>query len=689
MGPGIATVFILAAIWFFVSRAGDGPEPEVRPRFGIAVIPFTVEGDPSLEYVGSAITRLLSAKLDDTGDLRSIDPNTLLGYLERQSAPIRDPQSARAVLSNFQAAGFILGNVLRAGGPIRISAQLYDGNASLEAEAEVFVESDSLLFHAVDDIARQLLSDRFAQSGDLTRSIGTLTSSSFAALNHYLRGESAMHEGRWEDAFSDFRQAVSEDSTFAMAWYRLAGAAGWSGDPSDQVIPAINNAVQYMERLPERMQKHVLGYRFFQEGDSEEAEAIFQELARDYPDDALAWYRLGDIPFHYNPILGRSSLDARGALERAAQLDPDNGEIQVHLAAIALEVEDFEAHDSLTGRPAGISVLLNGLMRDLASDSVSVQDEAIDQIVQAEPWALGNLVESVVIYFEDYSLAERIMDFIGTLMSDLQQKAEIHSGIGFMMLARGEVQSAQDMFESADSVFGYGRRRFFSLSLPLIVPPDPELLEEAWEFTQSADTTWFEGSFFAENAPLAEIKDIELVLLAAKRRDKTSLSEILDRLETSSHEYSTSRAWQAQAIDAYLSGDYEQAVSFADSSVIEASWRDYLDPSVSPVDAMMIKAQAYYAMGAYTETVRWLDALGDGLTATAIAWQPMILHVAISYYLRGKSYEALGNTERAIHFYARFLELWSDADAELQPFVRNAEEGLNRLVLDRVREPSN
>ncbi|GMQ82748.1 MAG: hypothetical protein BMS9Abin05_2209 [Rhodothermia bacterium] len=689
LGSGIATVLVLVAVWFLVSRAGDGTEPEVRARSGIAVIPFSVEGDASLDYVGPAITRLLSAKLDDTGDLRSIDPNALLGYLDRQSGPIIDPQAAQGLVTNFQAAGFILGNVLRAGGPIRISAQLYDENAIVEAEAEVFVESDSLLFRAVDDIARQLLSDRFAQSGDLTRSIGTLTSSSFEALNHYLRGESAMRDGRFEDAYSDFRQAVAKDSTFAMAWYRLTSAVSWGDVPKDQIMPAINNAVRFMERLPERMQKQVLGYRFFQEGNSEEAEVIFQELTRDYPDDALAWYRLGDVPFHYNPILGRSSLEARSALERAAQLEPDNGEIQFHLTEIALEVEDFEAYDSLAGRPAGISELLDGLLRDLASDTVSVQNEAVDQIAQAEPWALGNAAESALIYFEDFSLAERIMEIGGNLVSDLQQRAEIDTGIGFMRLARGELRSAQDMFESADRVFGYGRTRFYALSLPLIVRPDPEWLEEAWEFTQSVDTTWFDDPIFATDAPVAEIKDTELVLLAAKRQDKTSLSEILGRLEASSHEYSTSRAWRARAIDAYLSGDYEGAVSLADSSVVEANWLDHSDLTVSPVDALMLKALAYYAMGDHGETVRWLEALGDGLTSTSIAWQLMIPHTAISYYLRGKSYEALGDTEKSIHFYTRFLELWKNADLDLRSFVDDAEEGLNRLVLNRVREPSN
>ena len=42
-------------------------------------------------------------------------------------------------------------------------------------------------------------------------------------------------------------------------------------------------------------------------------------------------------------------------------------------------------------------------------------------------------------------------------------------------------------------------------------------------------------------------------------------------------------------------------------------------------------------------------------------------------------YEARGEREKARSHYARFIELWKDADPELQPLVREARERLVRL----------
>ncbi len=50
-----------------------------------------------------------------------------------------------------------------------------------------------------------------------------------------------------------------------------------------------------------------------------------------------------------------------------------------------------------------------------------------------------------------------------------------------------------------------------------------------------------------------------------------------------------------------------------------------------------------------------------------------------SYLARGRLYEQLGERERAISSYERFLSLWKDAEAPLQPQLRVAREALARL----------
>ena len=52
----------------------------------------------------------------------------------------------------------------------------------------------------------------------------------------------------------------------------------------------------------------------------------------------------------------------------------------------------------------------------------------------------------------------------------------------------------------------------------------------------------------------------------------------------------------------------------------------------------------------------------------------------------GELYEAKGEREKAASEYAKFIELWKNADPELQPHVREAKEKLARLGGAQQRE---
>jgi tetratricopeptide (TPR) repeat protein len=51
-----------------------------------------------------------------------------------------------------------------------------------------------------------------------------------------------------------------------------------------------------------------------------------------------------------------------------------------------------------------------------------------------------------------------------------------------------------------------------------------------------------------------------------------------------------------------------------------------------------------------------------------------------TYKRIGELYEARGDTAKAVEYYNQFVELWNDADQELQPIVRDVRERIARLV---------
>ena len=64
-----------------------------------------------------------------------------------------------------------------------------------------------------------------------------------------------------------------------------------------------------------------------------------------------------------------------------------------------------------------------------------------------------------------------------------------------------------------------------------------------------------------------------------------------------------------------------------------------------------------------------------------------LLFIGPSYLGVADAYEQLGETEKAIEFYARFVRMWKNCDPELVPIRDEAEAALERLLRASVMEP--
>ncbi|MCH6548041.1 MAG: hypothetical protein IH798_06300, partial [Gemmatimonadetes bacterium] len=56
-----------------------------------------------------------------------------------------------------------------------------------------------------------------------------------------------------------------------------------------------------------------------------------------------------------------------------------------------------------------------------------------------------------------------------------------------------------------------------------------------------------------------------------------------------------------------------------------------------------------------------------------------------AYQRLGELHEERGNREKAVEYYNRFVELWENADPELQPVVEDVRGRIARLVGERGR----
>jgi len=306
----------------------------------VAVLPFTVRGDSTREFLGEALSVLLSSRLDAPGLLRTLEANAVLSAVSRGGAVRRDDAaslaSAEARVIALGAAMIVSGNVVVLGNRLEITAELRGNGepASRAVRASVSGNADSL-FALTDKLGAALLVAREGRAPDTSPLGGT---SSIPALKALLAGERAMRNWQLFDAIAAYRSALAIDSLYAFARYRLAFAQGWAGVPGEQGIAA--RAAQLATQLPERYALLLRATVARSQNDSR-AERDLLTLVQRYPDDADAWSELGEYRMHVGPLFGQPTTNAEAPLSRTLQLDSlGHPEVRWHLSQLAFERGD-------------------------------------------------------------------------------------------------------------------------------------------------------------------------------------------------------------------------------------------------------------------------------------------------------------------------------------------------------------
>lgn len=145
--------------------------------------------------------------------------------------------------------------------------------------------------------------------------------------------------------------------------------------------------------------------------------------------------------------------------------------------------------------------------------------------------------------------------------------------------------------------------------------------------------------------------------------------------------YSFARTLDALA--AWHQDQPEQALKALDDAQFQPHWWDAVQSAFS-YQALnrYVRAEVLYEQERYEEALPWYASLHDGYGYWGM------FYLGLSYLRRAEIYENLGDTENAIKYYTRFLELWRDADPELQSdWVEPARQRLERLLEGTVREP--
>lgn len=302
---------------------------------GLAVLPFEVKGD-GLEAWREGMVDLLTTNVDGVGGLRAIDSRTLLARWREEVPDGETPELATAldVARRAEARYALLGSAVAIGPRVRLVADVYDvagGTKMGQAQAEGSPDSVLALVDGMTvDVLRVILPEH--EGSISARTLASVTTTSIPALRAYLEGEALFRRSDFTGAIAAYERAVTADSTFALAAYRLGNSYGWSQNVNAEAGQQyLELALRHVGRLAEREALIVRGSAALQRGTLDGLEPLKEAVQR-YPDDPDAWYQLGDTYEHLGDQAVMDPIaESDRALSKAVALDPGFAPGYVHL----------------------------------------------------------------------------------------------------------------------------------------------------------------------------------------------------------------------------------------------------------------------------------------------------------------------------------------------------------------------
>ncbi|HUF35151.1 MAG TPA: protein kinase [Gemmatimonadales bacterium] len=715
----------------------DGPPPGVNPRHSMLVLPFdNLRNDPLADWIREGSVSMLGLNLSQWNDLTVVDHERLHDLLARHGVgPGKDIglEMARRLARDAGVWTVVLGDFTQAGDSLHLAARVYDVATGARVDvARVDDRTGEDVRPLFDQLATKLL-DLSGAPGEIPIGLARSTTQSLAAYRAYLRGVEQLNHWDLAGAERELSRALAIDSTFGLAYYKLALTRGWLVGTEDSIADrAIVRATAHSANLPAHDRTVISAYRAFIGGEFTSARALYQQLLARNPADADAWYGLGEAWFHdtAGPNQAPAWTEALRAFKRSLTLDPEYAlaydHVQTMLASAAGARPSYAmvAADSFAlARDADGTVLL-----DSAALAAAVRRARGEALTTARTWVASQpttlRAHGAMV---DAHLASGNYDAAMAEVSRFRQSSPLHPELPFVeariRFASGDVARAADQLRTAldtvapqdfrpyqgaptvvydiaaaANVFAYqGDLANAAKALDLADQVRREVVHhhEA-EALRPSDESWRRlvlGELYASmGVPAASLRQVwQSAAEAGRMAPAEKRVHLAHSGASAAIGLFTGPAADTTAIAEYraLTGDRLSkevrallALTRGDSTGARLA---LAEPDTLDAKQMMynfyrrpLAAQAYYLLGDYQTTLRVLQDFEPSSLKTAgfdSRWG-MVGRVRL---LRAAAYERLGRRAEARHEYRQVLAQWTAADTALEPFIRQAEQGLARV----------
>jgi len=623
------------------------------------------------ERLGEIVTNLLITGLSESQYMNVVSSQGLydiLKLLGKEGVKVIDKSVASEVARKAGARWMLLGSILQVEPQVVLTSQLVEVKSSkVLASQRITGEPKEKIFSIVDKLTVKVKKDLSlpaqAQKEE-TPKVADVTTHSPEAYRYYLEGVDYYYKYYYTEAEKSFKKALEFDSTFAMAYYRLASVTSGTGDEYKKLIA---KAVKYSNKVSQKEKLYIHAREVGLSGNTTQYIKELQKITERYPDEKEAFLRLGQLH------RGLQKLDESiHYFSKAIEIDSLYKEAYNSLAYAYDESGNFEK-----------SIWAINKYISLAPDEPNPYDS------RADLYAYNGKIDQAI---ESYKKALEIKpDFYMSLTK-----------LGHMYLFKKEYAKAESCYQKICSSTDKSTRSEGRIYLALI-PTYQGKFESALQILD--DGIVADRMEQAEGWQNAEKHFLKVIIYKAKKNLDLALKENEKYMEISHRLYPDDKLYGRQYYAPLLAENKEftkaEEVAKAlkkdiggDQTLMPGYWwvvgsielaKGNLEASIPNLEKAaksypfigyhFVLAQAYLQAGRLDEAVAQLEkALSryddDRVWATTMAVK--------AYYLLGLAYEKSGWNKRAIEKYEEFLDIWKNADPGI-PEVADAKERLAKL----------
>jgi tetratricopeptide (TPR) repeat protein len=208
-------------------------------------------------------------------------------------------------------------------------------------------ESLNGLLDRVGERARLLLGEEPAAIRQSTIPTNQVTDS-LEAWRAYSSSLACFEKGSFAGTFgpclADAEKAVAIDPGFALGHLQVAVLRFFAGKELALQQQAVRLAQAHVDRVPPHDRQRLAGWAAYLRGRDGEAKSLLVSAAAASPDDKLAWYLAGEVPYHRDEF-----AEALPLFKRVYALDPNWQDATQHLILTMGVAGDLEGVRAMAG----------------------------------------------------------------------------------------------------------------------------------------------------------------------------------------------------------------------------------------------------------------------------------------------------------------------------------------------------